>query len=341
VNDWNIGSTPYKKDLLKPLAEACKKHGIKLGFYYSQAMDWNNGGACSQDPNNKRTMDEYVEQVAVPQVRELLTNYGDAPVILWWDTPAAMNEERAAKIIEPLKLKPGIIHNNRLLKVAPCGVVDMEALKSGKREPYAGDTETPEQHIPATGLGDHDWEACMTINHTWGYKSDDENWKSTKVLLQNLIDIASKGGNYLLNIGPTGNGTIPAESIASLRAIGAWMKKNGESIYGTQASPFATLAWGRCTQKKTADGHTRLYLHVFDWPKDGKLVIPTTATHRVLGARLLGRTPGLSVTRTATGLTVSLPSAAPDPIATVVVLDVAAPITLSASPAAPNARPAR
>jgi alpha-L-fucosidase len=119
------------------------------------------------------------------------------------------------------------------------------------------------------------------------------------------------------------------------------MKKNGESIYGTQASPFATLAWGRCTQKKTADGHTRLYLHVFDWPKDGKLVIPTTATHRVLGARLLGRTPGLSVTRTATALTVSLPSAAPDPIATVVVLDVAAPITLSASPAAPNARPAR
>jgi alpha-L-fucosidase len=218
-------------------------------------------------------MDEYVEQVAVPQVRELLTNYGDSPVILWWDTPAAMNEERAAKIIEQLKLKPGIIHNNRLLKVAPCGVVDMEALKSGKREPYAGDTETPEQHIPATGLGDTDWEACMTINHTWGYKSDDENWKSTKVLLQNLIDIASKGGNYLLNVGPTGEGLIPQASVERLQEIGKWMDANGESIYGTGASPFAKLPWGRCTTKKSKGG-TTLYLHVFEWPAEGKLLLP-------------------------------------------------------------------
>ena len=320
VNDWNIGSTPYKKDLLKPLAEACKKHGVKLGFYYSQAMDWNNGGACSQDPNNKRTMDEYVEQVAVPQVRELLTNYGDAPVILWWDTPAAMNEDRAAKIIEPLKLKPGIIHNNRLLKVAPCGVVDMEALKSGKREPYAGDTETPEQHIPSTGLGDTDWEACMTINHTWGYKSDDENWKSTKVLLQNLIDIASKGGNYLLNVGPTGEGLIPQASVERLEEIGKWMDANGESIYGSGASPFMKLPWGRCTTKKSKGG-TTLYLHVFEWPAEGKLLLPGLES-KVKSAQMLVGGAELKFEKTANGVVLDVPTQAPDANASVIKLEI-------------------
>lgn len=320
VNDWNIAATPYKKDLLKPLAEACKKHGIKLGFYYSQAMDWNNGGACSQNPDNKRTMDEYVEQIAVPQVRELLTNYGDAPVILWWDTPAAMNEERAAKIIEPLKLKPGIIHNNRLLKVAPCGVVDMEALKSGKRAPYAGDTETPEQHIPATGLGDHDWEACMTINNTWGYKSDDDNWKSTKVLLQNLIDIASKGGNYLLNVGPTGEGLIPQASVERLEEIGKWMDANGESIYGTGASPFPKLPWGRCTTKKSKGG-TTLYLHVFEWPKDGKLLLPGLE-NKVKSAQMLVGGEKLKFKKNANGVVLDVPAQAPDAIASVIKMQI-------------------
>jgi alpha-L-fucosidase len=322
ASDWDIEATPYKKDLLKPLVEACKKHGIKLGFYYSQAMDWNNGGACSSDPNNKRTMDQYVDEVAVPQVRELLTNYGDdAPVILWWDTPAAMNEERAAKIIEPLKLKPGIIHNNRLLKVAPCGVVDMEALKSGKREPYAGDTETPEQHIPATGLGDTDWEACMTINHTWGYKSDDHEWKSTKVLLQNLIDIASKGGNYLLNVGPTGEGLIPQPSVERLEAIGKWMDANGESIYGTGASPFPKLPWGRCTTKKS-DGGTTLYLHVFEWPKDGNLLLPSLES-KVKSAQMLVGGEKLKFEKTENGLVLKLPANAPDANASVIKMEIA------------------
>jgi alpha-L-fucosidase len=322
AGDWDIEATPYKKDLLKPLAEACKKHGIKLGFYYSQAMDWNNGGACSPDPNNKRTMDQYIDEVAVPQVRELLTNYGDdAPVILWWDTPAAMNEERAAKLIEPLKLKPGIIHNNRLLKVAPCGVVDMEALKSGKREPYAGDTETPEQHIPATGIGDHDWEACMTINDTWGFKSDDQNWKSTKTLLQNLIDIASKGGNYLLNVGPTAEGLIPQASVERLEEIGKWMDANGESIYGTGASPFPKLPWGRCTTKKSGGG-TTLYLHVFEWPKDGQLLVPGLES-KVQSAQMLVGGGKLKFEKTGNGVVIGLPAKAPDAIASVVKVEIA------------------
>jgi alpha-L-fucosidase len=321
ASDWNITQTPYGKDILKPLVEACRKHGIKLGFYYSQAVDWINGGACSMDPNNKRTMDEYVDQVAVPQIRELLTNYGDVPAILWWDTPAGMNEERAAKILELLKLKPGVIHNNRLLKMAGhMGVVDMQNLEANKRDPFFGDTETPEQHIPDTGLGERDFEVCMTMNDIWGYKRDDHNWKSTKALLHQLIDIASKGGNYLLNIGPMEDGTVPEPSIERLKEIGKWMSVNSESIYGTTASPFAKLMWGRCTTKKNKAG-TTLYLHVFDWPADGKLVVPGLK-NTVSSARLLATGEKLTFERNGEDVLVNLPATATDPNATVVKMEI-------------------
>lgn len=321
ASDWNITQTPYGKDILKPLAEACRKHGVKLGFYYSQAVDWINGGACSMDPNNKLTMDEYVDRIAVPQVRELLTNYGDDPAILWWDTPAGMNEERAAKILELLKLKPGIIHNNRLLKMSGhMGVVDMQNLEANKRDPFFGDTETPEQHIPATGLGDRDFEVCMTMNDIWGYKRDDHNWKSTEVLLHQLIDIASKGGNYLLNIGPMADGTVPEPSVERLKAIGKWMAVNSESIYGTVASPFSKTPWGRCTAKKH-EGVTTLYLHVFDWPKDGKLVVPGLK-NSVSSALLLACGEKLTFERKGEDVLVNLPATAPDANASVIKMEI-------------------
>ena len=320
ASDWDIEATPYKQDLLKPLVEACKKHGMKLGFYYSQAKDWINDGASTPNPKPSRTMDEYIDEIAVPQVRELLTNYGDAPVILWWDFPTEMNEERAAKLIELLALKPGIIHNNRLLKIAPYGKVDMEKIKSDKRDPYSGDTETPEQHIPDTGLGDRDWEACMTINDTWGFKGNDHNWKSSKTLIQQLIDIASKGGNYLLNVGPTKEGLIPEPSVERLEDIGKWMAVNSESIYGTQASPFPKLDWGRCTQKKHGNG-TTLYLHVFEWPTDGKLLVPGLE-NEVESAALLANNGKLEFKKTPEGVELQVPEKAPDPNATVIKLEI-------------------
>src|SRR5262249_54163333 len=140
---------------------------------------------------------------------------------------------------------------------------------------YAGDYGTPEQEIPATGVPGVDWETCMTMNDHWGYNKRDDHWKSSTDLIRMLVDIASKGGNFLLNVGPTGEGEIPPASVERLAAMGRWMDVNGDAIHGTSASPFPALAWGRCTARRgTSTTPTVLYLHVFDWPKDGALVVP-------------------------------------------------------------------
>ena len=255
-------ATPFHRDPLKELADACAQAGIRLGFYYSQAQDWNHpGGAAAGghwDPAQDGDMDQFIERVDIPQIKELLSNYGQVAEF-WWDTPVGMTPARAEKLLGLLKLQPDIISNNRL---------DSKHL--------TGDFETPENKIPPTGMPGKDWETCMTMNRTWGYRSYDNNWKSAETLVTNLVDIASKGGNYLLNVGPNSLGEIPAPSVARLQAVGEWMKINGEAIYGTTASPFpAGLPWGRCTKRVEPDG-TTLYLHVFtsSWPKDGQLVVP-------------------------------------------------------------------
>ncbi len=273
VTDWDVAdATPYGKDLIGPLAAAARRHGLKFGLYYSQAQDWTNPGGAKAGledgqgwcEEHKGKFDDYLQKIAVPQTREILTRY--KPDILWWDTPYLMTRPRADLLRPLLKLRPGIISNNRL---------------GGD---YAGDTDTPEQHIPETGMPGRDWETCMTMNDTWGYKSYDDNWKSPETLIRNLVDIASKGGNYLLNVGPKADGTIPEQSIERLRAVGRWMKVNGQAIYGTTASPTRRPGWGRITTK-SADDKTVLYLHVFDWPADGKL--PVAVTNEVISCQLL------------------------------------------------------
>jgi len=306
ASPFNIDdATPFKRDPLKELADACRKEGIQLGFYYSQAQDWHQpGGAASGGHWDKAaqdgSMDQYIDKIAVPQVREILSHYGEFPAVLWWDTAIDMNKERAAKLYKVVQeLKPNIIMNNRL---------------GGG---YKGDTETPEQHIPLGGFKDgRDWETCMTMNDTWGYKSYDNKWKSTKSLLCNLIDIASKGGNYLLNVGPTAEGLIPQPSIDRLREIGAWMKTNGEAIYGTTTSPLKKPTWGRYTQKPG-----KLYLHVFDWPEDGKLVVTGLANKPRKAVLLDGGNP-LEFVAGKNSVTLTLPEKALNKIATVIVLDV-------------------
>ena len=321
-NDWDVESTLYKKDLLKPLAEACKKHGIKLGFYYAQTVDWSNGGACNNwDPAGADDIPNYMKNIAIPQIKELANNYGDAPAILWWDVPVAMNLDYAKQILDVLSVRPNLIQNNRLYKMhGHMGVIDMAALEEIKGNPLYGDTETPEQYIPPNGLGDRDFEVCMTMNDTWGYKSTDHNWKSAKTLIHQLIDIASKGGNYLLNVGPTGEGLFPEPIVERLDVIVKWMAVNSESIYGTTHSPFAKLIWGRCTVKKH-EGGTTLFLHVFDWPKDGKLLVPGLES-KVKSARLLANGTKLKFEQTPEGVLIQVPKQALDADATVIKVEI-------------------
>jgi alpha-L-fucosidase len=332
ASKWDmVDATPYGKDLIKPLAEACRKHGIKLGLYYSHAQDWNNpGGAAARkvakegwdNPDSARidaytaahtghwdpaqttkTMSEYIDEVAVPQVKEILTNYGEIAV-LWWDTPTGMTDEYAEKFQAALALQPNIITNDRL-----------------KRPNYPGDYKTPEQRIPdLKELDGKDWETCMTMNETWGYKSWADKWKTPETMVRNLIDIASKGGNYLLNVGPKADGEFPIQSIESLKAIGAWMKVNGESIYATKASPLAPLPWGRCTRKEQ-NGNTTLYLSVFEWPKDGNLVVPGLK-NKVTSAKLLADGKTLKTKTDDNGLVITVPEKSSDPIATVIKLEL-------------------
>ena len=332
ASDWNVvKATPYGKDLLKPLAEACKKYGIKLGIYYSQAVDWTNpGGSAARrlmregwpNPDSAKidrytkehdghwdpaqltaTFDEYIDKVAVPQVKELLTNYGEIS-IFWWDYEAQMKSlDGALKLKNVLALQPNIITNDRL------------------HPDLHGDTKTPEQAIPdRDAVAGINWETCMTMNNSWGYRKSDNNWKSSETLIRNLIRITSRGGNYLLNVGPKPDGSFPAESIQRLSDIGKWMKTNGEAIYGTQASPLSDLPWGECT-KKELKNNTILYLLIFNWPKDGQLSVPGLK-NKISSAKLLGSGEKLKTSITTNGLNISIPETAPDKIASVIKLEL-------------------
>ena len=331
-SDWNIiQASPYGKDILKPLAEACKKYGIKLGIYYSQSQDWTNPGGITgrremkqgwdnpdaekidaytlahkgswDSAQQTKTFDEYFNNVAFPQVKELLTNYGDIAVI-WWDTPGGLSPEQAKKMTHLVKsLQPKIITNDRL---------------GGG---YTGDYKTPEQKIPNLAeLDGKDWETCMTMNRTWGYRTADHEWKSAEELMRNTIDIASKGGNFLLNIGPKPDGTFPQESINRLKEMGNWMKKYSEAIYDTHANPVASADWGRITAKDN-NNSTTLYLSVFNWPTNNQLKVEGL-NNKALNAELIGEKSNLKLKQNPDGslLISGLPSLAPNKIASVIVV---------------------
>jgi alpha-L-fucosidase len=323
ATDYNIvKTTPYGKDVLKPLADECRKQGIHFCVYYS-IMDWHHPAQIRDNPNSYNPTKVHPERKAEyiafmkQQFKELIDDLN--PEVLWFDGQwlTWWTEADAVDIADYLKkLKPTIIFNNRL----GTGREGVGMNELGKRhKEYVGDFDTPEQNIPVAGLPGVDWETCMTMNDTWGFRADDKNWKSPEVLVRQLIDSASKGGNYLLNVGPTAEGEIPAASIDRLEAMGKWMAVNGESIYGSAASPFAAqLAWGRCTQKPG-----KLYLHVFEWPK-GKLVAPGLKS-KVQTAYLLSdqsRKP-LPIAQNEDGVAITLPETSPDPIASVVVLTIA------------------
>lgn len=325
--DWDVMNTPHGRDICAELAAACARHGVVFCTYHS-IMDWHHPDYLPRRPweQKDRTADgadfARFERYLHAQVTEVVTKY--RPAVMWFDGEweNTWNHERGLRLYELCRrLAPGMIVNNRV-DVHRGGMGGF----SGSAE-AVGDFATPEQEIPATGMPGVDWESCMTMNRHWGWNAADPQWKSTRELLRNLVDIASKGGNYLLNIGPRADGTFPPQAVERLAAIGAWMQRNGEAIHGTTASVFDALAYGRCTVQ-SAGAVTRLYLHVFDWPADRELVLPGLASDIVRAYPLHARDVALSVHGDPGQLRVHVPAAVvADPDVTVIVVEVAgAPI---------------
>jgi alpha-L-fucosidase len=317
--DFNIISTPFHRDVMKELSEACKKQGIQFCFYHS-IMDWHHPDYLPRRewekdrPATGANFPNYVSYMK-KELKELLTNYGKIGV-LWFDGEweNTWTHEKGKDLYQYVRsLQPSIIINNRV-------DVGREGMQGLTKQGFVGDFGTPEQEIPATGIPNADWESCMTMNNNWGFNRHDNNWKSSEDLIRKLIDIASKGGNFLLNIGPTSEGLFPQQSIDRLKDIGSWMKTNSESIYGTRASPFKKLSWGRCTQKTIAGG-TRLYLHVFDWPVDGKLILPGIGNQFITSHTLTDKKK-LNIERKGSDYAIDISVAAKQNYATVIVVDI-------------------
>ena len=321
VSDYDIvDATSYRRDVIGELAAAAHRHGLKFGAYYS-IMDWHHPDAqapsfpdySSQSFRNAR-FDRYVETYMKAQLRELITQYPEID-LLWFDGEkiADWSDARGEEIYDFVRaLGPKLIVNNR--------VGHTSQKKSGltpEGRIGVGDFGTPEQDVPAEGLLGVDWETCMTMNGTWGFKSYDDDWKDSRTLLRTLIDVSSKGGNFLLNVGPTGEGVFPEAISSRLAEMGAWMHLNGVGIHGTTVSRFGQPAWGRYTVK---DSGSTVYAHVFEWPENGCLEL-TGVTETPMRAYLLVDKQPLKVGRTGKTMSVHLPAVPPSTIASLVVLE--------------------
>jgi alpha-L-fucosidase len=313
-----VDATPYAHDVMADLSEACAKHGLELCFYYSQSQDWHAPGGAGHwqrgdkwyhDQPDPEAFAHYLDVKAEPQVREILTQYGPLGLI-WFDTPVCITPEQSRRFAALVhELQPDCLVNGRVGH-------DLGDYRS------LGDNQIPR------GPVEGDWETPATLNDTWGFRSDDHNWKSVEELLHLLVDLASKGVNYLLNVGPTAEGLIPPESVERLEAIGRWMDVNGEAIHGSGPNPWPwEFEWGRVTTKPG-----RLYLHLYEWPSELRL---NGLRSTVTGARLLAEpAQALELEQSGDGLTLKLPASRPDPIVSVIEVAYADELDVDTTPAA-------
>jgi alpha-L-fucosidase len=315
ISDYDVvDRTPYKKDVLKALADECHRQGIKLFFYYSQ-LDWHHPdyfprGRTGRDAGRPEegTWTKYLEYMN-GQLRELLTNYGEIGGIWfdgWWDKPEAdWQLDRTYALIHQLQ-PAALIGSNHHRRPFPGEDFQMfeKDLPGGRTQDFNKDSETGELPL----------ETCETMNQSWGFNITDRRYKSTRDLIHYLVRAAGANANFLLNVGPMPNGRIQPEFVTRLREVGPWLAKNGEAIYGTRGGPVAPHAWGVTTKKGS-----RVYVHVLDWPDAALLIPPIPA--RVSSAKLLGSDRTVTFTQTDAGVVLTLPRDAVDPIDTIVVLE--------------------
>jgi alpha-L-fucosidase len=304
-----VDATPFKRDPMKELAEACRAEGLRLGFYHSQTLDLHERDAVGNTwdwPEGGRNFPRYLKTKVVPQVEELLRGYGPIGGV-WFDVPGPITRDESQMLVDLVhRLQPECLVNSRIGN----GLGDYDTL---------GDQEIP--RLPRPGL----WESVDTHNDTWGYAWYDHNWKSAREIAERLVRVVSRGGTYMLNVGPDGTGRIPDQSARILREVGRWVHENEAAIHGADPTPFGPLAWGECT----ARGNT-LFLHVLQWPANGRLIVPGLKTS-AKSAHLAGAGE-LTVRHSAEAMTITVPRNRPDALIPVVVLELAAPPEASREP---------
>jgi len=337
LTPYNVAdATPFKRDVTRELVDACRDSGLRFGCYYSIDRDWyrpqgpgNNYKQANvwDFPDSKREdFDRYFATFAKPQVEELLTKY--RPDLLWFDEIDMKTDAQVEDLYQAIRrLRPECVINSRIqgcrfpAKIPP---------------PHCDYISTGDNEIAGKNLG-FEWENPGSMNTSYGYSANDHNWVSAAEIVSRLVEIVSKGGNYLLNVGPTPEGLIPQPCIDRLAKVGEWMEVNGEAIYGTSASVFGHGS-GKPVQGKTGHGKEteassannwrcttkpgKIYLHLFKWPTTGKFELPGLQS-KVTKAYLLAGQKKLKVQQTATGVTLTLPAEAPDKIASVICLEIA------------------
>jgi alpha-L-fucosidase len=312
VTDYNITDwTPFKRDPLKELSEACREEGIKLCVYYSHREDWDNPGGYGNDWDyendwgdelyNEQKFRKYLDEKAKPQLKELLTNYG--PIGLVWFDRGMYNREQGLEFVKLVKdLQPECLINSRVGNYSQDLLGDYQSMS--------------DNGMPPGGLGEY-WESPQTLNNTWGFRKDDTAWKTPENVIQRLVEIVSRGGNYLLNIGPTGEGEVPAATIGIFQKVGPWVQRNAEAIYGTTANPFPEMPWGYATIKGN-----NVYLFVRTWPENGMIDLKGLKNQVKSAFFLVNKTENLPVEQKEGTTRIKVPGKAPDNPVTVIALEL-------------------